>query len=338
MPPTVVLHIGLMKSGTTFVQQQLFAHRGLLAEHGVLFPGASWGKQVSAVKDVLHHGTTLEEWTPIASAMKGHDGLSVLSCEFFAPARLRQRERVVATLRPAQIHVVITARDLNRVLMARWQETIQNGHTWHWADYVEDVRQSRPSLGEKRATEAGRAFWRHQNLPAVARAWGKLVDRVTVVTGPHPGADRRLLLDRFCEAAGLPQLPLAEGRINESLGGASILALRRMNELLEEQDLPFPAGSWLRKGYLAKRVLASRRRDEPSLGLPVLGWVDEEAVVQVRRIRNQQVPLVGDWADLSPVPVPGIDPSDVPDSEVAQAAAAGMAGLVQYCIQGQQKD
>ncbi len=332
MPPTVVLHVGLMKSGTTFVQQQLFAHRDLLAEKAVHFPTESWGIQVGAVKDVLHRRTP-DRWAPIAAAMAGHDGVSVFSMEFLAPAGGKQRERVVASLRPARVEVVITARDLNRSLIARWQETIQNGRTWHWADYVDAVHDARPSASSAQDSEAGRAFWRHQDLAAVAEAWGASADQLTLVTVPHPGADRRLLLDRFCRATGLPELPLVETSSNDSLGAASTLALRRMNELLEARDLAFPIGSRVRKGFLAKEVLAARKRAEPSLGLPVPEWLAEEAADQVRRARELPLQLVGEWADLTPVPVPGIDPGEVPDGEVAQAAIAGLAGLVEHCIE-----
>ena len=41
MADKVVLHVGLMKSGTTFIQRQLFAHQSTLRERGTLVPGTS---------------------------------------------------------------------------------------------------------------------------------------------------------------------------------------------------------------------------------------------------------------------------------------------------------
>ena len=38
--------------------------------------------------------------------------------------------------------------------------------------------------------------------------------------------------------------------------------------------------------------------------------------------------LVGDWADLTPVDVPGIDPETLDEREVGEAALAGLAGLL----------
>ena len=38
--------------------------------------------------------------------------------------------------------------------------------------------------------------------------------------------------------------------------------------------------------------------------------------------------LIGSWSDLDPVPVAGVQPGDVPDHLVAEAAIAALAGLV----------
>ena len=46
---------------------------------------------------------------------------------------------------------------------------------------------------------------------------------------------------------------------NESVGAASTLVIRRLNELLNDAGLPFPEGTDLRKGVLAKQVLAARK-------------------------------------------------------------------------------
>ena len=55
MATRLVLHVGVMKSGTTFVQRVLLANRDRLAEHGVLFPGKQWRRQVVAVRDLMVH-------------------------------------------------------------------------------------------------------------------------------------------------------------------------------------------------------------------------------------------------------------------------------------------
>ena len=49
----IFLHIGAMKTGTTYIQTVLSENRERLIEEGVLFPGERWRSQVRAVEDVL---------------------------------------------------------------------------------------------------------------------------------------------------------------------------------------------------------------------------------------------------------------------------------------------
>lgn len=330
---TVVLHVGLMKSGTTFVQTCLFDNKTALAEQGVLVPGEAWGRQASAVKDVLRPRGDGQEWQDLATEIAEGPGRAVVSMEFLGPARPRAIHRVVESLRPARVEVVCTVRDLNRNLAALWQETIQNGRWWTWADYLAGAEQARPELGREPDSLAGRTFWRQQDAARICESWLGHADQVTVVTLPHPGAPPRELLERFARAAGFDAGPLVLGHpANESLGAASALALRSLNESLAESGLEFPAGQQLRKQVIAKRILAERRGLEPRIGLPIAPWVVESSRAMRERLGALPVDLVGSWDDLEPVAVSGVDPVDVPVEEVTQAAIAALAGVVKHTI------
>ena len=61
MADRVVLHIGSMKSGTSFIQNVLGNNREALAEHGIAFAGERWRDQVSAVQDLIAHGGPRQE-------------------------------------------------------------------------------------------------------------------------------------------------------------------------------------------------------------------------------------------------------------------------------------
>ena len=325
-PPerTVVLHVGLMKSGTTWLQHQLFAAREELLAADVLLPGKSWGAQVTGVKGALKGGK-VKKWERLAGQVREHDGRSVVSVELLGPAGRPQRDRVVESLRPARIEVVLTARDLGRSMVALWQETVQNGRSWTWPDYVDGVRTGKG--------EAARTFWRQLDLPQVVDGWREVADRVTVVTVPPPGAERRVLLDRFSRAAGLPTLEPRPVRANESLGLASLLVLRQVNEALEEADGK-AAVARVRKRVLAKDLLARRRQEEPSLGFVVPDWLREQAQARIDTVRALDVDLVGDWADLEPVDVPGVGVDDVSTADQVEAAADAVAGLVERLARG----
>jgi len=332
MSPLRVLHIGLMKSGTSFIQDQLFANQDRLREQGVLVPGRGWNDQVRGVTEVLGRkpaglGANVGAWQALLDEMRSAQGPAIVSMEFLGPAGAKVIQRIRRDLPDARI--VITARDLNRSIAALWQETVQNGRAWTFADYRDGVRRARPGHEVGEETTAGTTFWRQQDLVRVARAWRAVFDDVAVVTVPPPGAPRDLLMQRFAQVSGFDPAGLVEARRgNESLGAASILALRRMNELLNAQDLVFPKGANLRKHQLAKRILAAHRGEEQSIGLPIEPWVPEHAARMAEELAALDLTLVGDWADLTPVEVPGVDPATVLGDDVAEAAIAGLTGLL----------
>jgi len=328
---TVVLHVGLMKSGTTFVQRALFANKEALAEQGILVPGRTWGQQAGAVKGLVRRRDgDGEKWSRLTTEIASGPPRAVVSMEYLGPARDGVRRRVVESLRPARVEVVCTVRDVNRNLAAMWQETIQNGRWWTWQEYLAGAEQARPELGREPDSLAGRTFWRQQDAARICRAWLAHADRVTVVTLPHPGAPPRELLVRFAEAAGLDAGPLDLAQpANESIGAASALALRSFNEMLAERGLEFPAGEKLRKKVIAKEILAARRGAEPRIGLAVAPWVVEASRAMREQLAALPVDLVGSWDDLEPVPVEGVDPGDVPAEEVTQAAVAALSGIVE---------
>ncbi len=188
MADKVVLHVGLMKSGTTFIQRQLFAHQSTLRERGTLVPGKKWNEQVKAVKDLIRPGNEHDgAWAELAGRVREWPGTAVVSMEFLGPAGPKVIKRLVESVAPAPVEVIITARDLNRSIAALWQETIQNGRSWGWPEYVAGVREACPWHDPQDVGEAGRTFWRQQDLSRIADTWTAAGGRISLVTVPHPG-------------------------------------------------------------------------------------------------------------------------------------------------------
>ncbi len=339
MAARTILHVGTMKSGTSHIQSRLFENKDALADAGILVPGKKWGDQVQGVKDILatqRHGQerTTGAWQRLADEMAGHDGTAVISMEFLGPAGPKISQGICDSVEGAEC--VITVRDLNRSLAAMWQETIQNGRTWTYGEYLTAAEEWRPQPGSamKGAPKAGRTFWRQQDVVRMATVWSAVAP-VTLITLPHPGASRTLLWERFCQVLGVPADGWADARAsNESIGAASALVLRQMNELLNEAGLQFPTGDSVRKQYLAKKVLAGRKKEEPAIGLPVSEWVRKHSTSMVEELQGLDLTFIGDWAELDPVDVPGIDPGDVSHREMIDAAVVGLAALVERDIQG----
>jgi len=327
----VFLHVGLPKSGTSFVQRILVANRGRLKSSGLLFPGRRWHQQVMAVRDVRTMGRrrgTGGAWERLVQEIAAWPDDSVISMEWLCAAPADVVRRIVDDLAPARVEVVFTARDLGRTLPAAWQEGLQNRYEWTWEEFLEGV-----AAEDRSTTSAGQAFWSQQDLAGLLERWTDAVpaDQVHVVTVPGPGAPPDLLWRRVAQVLGVAVDDCVIGGmgVNESLGLESAELMRRLNPLTREAGLSRVRYQQLFKHRLAKRTLAKRRDAESRLALPGgrHGWVRETAARQVAAVRSSGVDVVGDLAELEPVLREGRQPADVPDGPVLDAALAGLVAL-----------
>lgn len=338
MPPVVYLHIGAFKTGTSFLQSRLWALRNELAEQGVLFPGEhGWGDQVRAISHVAGrkdpHGGSVpaEPWDELLAQIRAWPGhAAILSFEFLSLARPRQVRRIVDALAPAEVRVVVTARDLVRVVPAMWQEVVQGGQTWSWPQYCETVTSP---VG--RTVPPGRAFWRAQDLPAVVRRWATAVpvERIQIVTVPPPGTSPDELWHRFCTATAISGLPAPvepdTALPNESLDPPGAELMRRVN-LAVEGRLSRAVYDRVLKAYVAKKVLAGRAGPERlALSPEHVRWARDRGAAMATDLRELGVAVVGDLGDLVGSPVtpgrstaaPEVRTEDVLDAAVAVIAA-----------------
>jgi len=322
-----------MKSGTTYLQTLLHAQKAELAEAGVLVPGGAPGAQAAAVRSALVAAGNRTRWERLVGEIDAHRGVAVMSQEFLGPAADAAAQRVTDSFPGADIRVVVTARDLNRTLVSMWQETIQNGRSWSWEEYLAGAREAAPGAtrGVRDKETPGGTFWRQQHLARMLADWSARVgaENVTLVTVPPPGAEPATLARRFAAATGLPIQPAPVGhRANESLGLASILVLRDLNAALRALGIVGAEGRALRKRFIAKTALARLAADEPRLGLEVPGWVRRQTDATLASIRSLGVEVVGDLADLTPVDVAGVQPPDVSPEHRARAALAALVETV----------
>lgn len=328
---TVVLHIGAMKSGTSTVQHQLLCHPEVLAEQGFCFPGTRWRHQILGVLDVLDQtrdGQVVPgsegAWQRLLDELAAHDGTGVISMEFLGPTPPEYIEKVVQSLRPADVRVVMTARDLGRNVPAMWQEGLKNRATWTWPEYLRDIAST-----EKPRQGHARRFWRQMNYPFIAEKWLQAVgrERFTLVTVPHPGAGSAVLWERFCSVVGLEPHAFAPVEPqNVSLSAASAQVLRALNEALPP-ELPLAHYQRVVKHQLAKRGMPGPSGPEDRIGFSG-EWVDQRAARQIARLQALDIEVVGDLEELRPVAQTGIDPTTCPTGDVLAAAMESLSFLV----------
>src|SRR5680860_212693 len=143
------VHVGLMKTGTTFLQSVWRTNHAALAAQGVYFPAgpdapvqrhAVWdlmGRRPRGARDDRISG----QWKALTDAVAANRAPTVLlSEEYLATVTISQARRVVSNFPGHDVHVIVTARDLGRVLASAWQEDVKNDRTKTWTQFVAAVR------------------------------------------------------------------------------------------------------------------------------------------------------------------------------------------------------
>lgn len=336
----VLLHVGAMKTGTTYVQNLLKANRKPLKKQGWLVPPGplvtEGVREVMGLTDAGPRAATAKtpQWDKVVRQCAEWDGAgSLVSMEFLSYAGPERAHRVVESFGPDRVHVVLTVRDAAGALPSQWQSWSRNGGDYSWPDFARAI--TRP--GGKKRSAALRTFHRTQDIPRMLETWGALVpaSRLTVVTVPAKGSPRDELWNRFCHAAGVD----AESTVvdesafgNPQLGYGSVELLRRINAAGLGQLRPSAYRKVVR--YVARNHLIPLREAESRPGL------DREtaqfaadlnrrtlAAVKAHGVLIGQPDELPIDVDLSGLPDA---PADVPETEVLAAAEAARVGMLQW--------
>ena len=201
MAKRVVLHIGTMKSGTSFVQSALMENPESLEAAGARYLGETFGRQAKAVRDVYQNPRRPERhqrWHALADEAHRFPGdVAVVSMEFLSFAREKQLRVLLDPFSGMDVEVVLTVRDQFRAIPAQWQTFTRNFGTDDWETYL---RRIGVSGLRARGSQAAKTFHRAQDVVPILERWSspESVRRVTVVTLPPPEAPREELWHRFC--------------------------------------------------------------------------------------------------------------------------------------------
>jgi len=318
----VYLHVGPVKTGSTYLQNLLWSHRDDLARQRVLLPLEQANEMWLAVNDV-QEGAFLHfempeargAWARVTGRALAFPGRSVLSHEVLGLSTDAHVARIVGSLQAADLHVVVMARSLAAILPSLWQETVK----------MADPDQSWPEfLAQQRAE---RSPW--TDAAAIVRRWsGHLPSsRVHVVTVPPPTADPAILLARFAEALVIDVSGWDDGGVpaNESLDATKVELLRRLNRVTGAV-LDRRAQRRLINAVLMPHL--SRTRTGRRLRLPPehRSWIEDQTQERRQALRDSGAVIHGTLSDLD-VSDDAWEPSTavVSDAELLDAALALLA-------------
>lgn len=330
MADRVFLHVGLPKTATTYLQTVLWASRPQLRAQGLLLPGEERRDHLWASRAVREdpnldraperHRTA---WDRLLGEVAAWEGDALVSHEFFAAAAAQQAEAAIAALAPAEVHLVVTAREPLGLFAASWQESLKNRHTTGIEDYARSVSQNPNDIWN----------WRTLDLRLVLERWtGTLAPERVHVLPLDTGAAREEIWHRFGSLLGLrtEEFDLSGSFPNESMGVVEAETLRRVNAHLGSFRRAFDRGVYIRT-LLADGLLVPRGGER--------FWPPADRVAEQRErgrdwvdfVRAQGYDVRGDLEHLL-VPdqlPPRREPSSVTDAEVAGVATELVARLLE---------
>lgn len=330
MAQHVYVHVGLPKTGTTFLQTAMWHNRRPLEQQGFLYPGRRRMDHYHASRVIRGAsesalGANARTWAQLRDALDRWPGRGLVSHEFLSMATAAQARRAVEQLAPAEVQVVVTARDYARQFPAVWQEALKMNSDLGLDEFMERAF----------ARELPGAWsWRSQDLPAVVERWAAAVspDRIHVVTVPPPGAPRDLLWRRWCEVLEVDDrsfdMDLTFG--NESLGAPQAALLRQVKPHLSGPLVRGPERHRWVRAYFGHQVLVPQRGARFGLRADHVTALARQARTDVARLADGGYRVHGDLEDLVPAdPQPPMaHPDEVSEREMLDVAAVAIEQMI----------
>ena len=317
------LHVGLPKTGTTYLQSVLWQNRSALAEQGVLYPGTGPRQHMWASLVVREHpglskrsAGVVSSWDDLVDEVSQWPGTSLISHEFFGTATTEQAGAAVSALGEAEVHLVVTARDVLTVTTSYWQEYVKHG--FHAVDLDDFPRETEPW------DEWGPGTL---DIRSILDRWAPHVapERVHVLVLPPPDAPRTALLEEFAGLLGVDVTDFATeaARANSSLGIVEVELLRRISRDLDGFTSALDRGVWIRS-YLAQGKLVPRHGESFLPSDHRVAELRRSAEDAVEFLRRSGFSIHGDLDQLRvPLELPALrHPQSVTDTELLDAATS----------------
>lgn len=326
------LHVGTAKSGTTYLQDLWWRHRDELRERGLLLPGSgrrdhfAAAAVVKGMTDVVRTlgARELDAWQRLVDEARDWAGDVLVSNEHFSDSPPEAVAAALADLASAadEVHVVLTARDLGRVLPSAWQQRVKMGARQPYRRFLATVRRG----------EDGQKFWRYQDVPAILDLWspGLPPERVHLVVVPPSGAPRDELWQRAAAVLGVDVTGLDTDarRPNDSLGLVEAELLRRVNERVPRPERSPALTRHVKGTFVPEALVGSAARESFVVPERHVAWIRERSEAIVADLGASAYDVVGDLDDLLPAdPRAGRTPDQATDDELLAAAQTVLTRL-----------
>ena len=303
----MLLHIGVHKTGTTAVQTALANSRDILDTWNVRYPGRLMAHREvasSVMGRPLGWRTDGAKppkaglWDRTVADARAYRGTTVISSEFFAESPEEVVRRIVTDVGADHLQVVVTLRNLGRILPSAWQQNLKSGFETPYLPWIR-----RMLFNDDDATRST-IFWRRHRHDELVERWVAAVgaDHVTVVV-----VDDRVregIFHHFEDLLDVPRDTLYDRRgevSNRSMTLAEAAFLRRLNVAVGG------AAGWRAypnrvQAQMVKQLVEGRTPSPEEARLATPQWaLDRAAEIadeMVTRIESTGARIVGDPAVL----------------------------------------
>lgn len=281
----LLLHVGVHKTGTTSIQAAFADARPELAQYGVTYPGNREAHHPAALavldrtwgwKNKGGKPTPKGRFEKLQGQVEQARGRIIVSSEFFCEAQVEPAMKAVADLGGDRVHVVITLRNLGRLLPSSWQQYLKYGIAAGYDRWLENV------FHERDRTQITPTFWNRHDHGAVVRRWAEAAgaDHVTVMV--LEDVDRSANFVAFAQMLGLPEEVLTSRMnlvSNRSMTAGEAELLRSLNAAIKSELDWDEYEKYVRNG-IARRMVEDREpgAEEPRLHTP--DWALDSAAVE----------------------------------------------------------
>lgn len=335
--PTVFLHVGCRKTGTSHLQFGLQRAPRRVLKAGVAQPLGDRGGIMRGLLLPLRavtEGDVARGEQAVARLAEGirrsEHPRHLITLEALAELPVEATSVLVDGLSDFDTRLIITARSWAHTIPSEWQQRVKTRYTGEYVEYAEAIRDA-DGQGPELAAEAA-TFRRRQDIADVARRW-RAADPdlpVSVILVPPLGAEGVTLVDAFCQLIGIPPRALAEPQriTNESLSHADAELLRQINIALGDR-LPDVRGDYrasVRRWIVADSMM-KRLRTKIRLPRDLEPWCEEESTRQLAELEELGAEIIGERQHYVSPKLSGEDFVPAPAEEVVASAAAVLADL-----------
>lgn len=236
MPKKVFIHVGFHKTGTTAIQESLFANSEAIKVLGTTYvrtgkkaahraawalSGKTWGW-----KDRGGEKTSISEWRKLLWKIKLRKSQVIVSSEFFSELSDEHLSKLAVDLKGMDVHIIFTIRPFSKMLSSSYQQYLKYGLKASYEEWLQDI------FAVPNKSKLSPSFWKRHNHAKVIDRWQRTFgsQNIHLIVVDENAPDH--LYRSFEEVLKLPRQTLTavnSAGSNRSLSHAEISLLLAIN-------------------------------------------------------------------------------------------------------------